>query len=329
MIRYTRSVALVVISIFLGACGTLSVPKADAAKVLVSIPASNTVYGIPGLGGGVIRPLIVGSNPTAMTISPNGLELYVVVNGGTQLQIVNLFTRKALAPLQVGPGAVSVAEAPNNSAVYVANSAANSVTVVPLLGSPRVLGSVKVGIDPVQVVVAPNSMMAYALNHGSGTITQINLITEKAVNTYDVGGHPSSIALSSDGAFALVAHPTTGTVSVTNLLSGQAPADLTVGPDPTSIAVRHGTAYVTVAGLNEVVPIDVASGKVGKAIQLPGVPNSIVTIPTGNKAFVTLPSMDAVAELSLSNGSGTVLKVIKVPGTPQGIASSISNSTIL
>ena len=326
---WLTAMILSIAPVFAGACGTLSVPKADASKVLVSIPASGTIVGMPGLGGGTISPLNVGSDPTAMAISPNGLELYVVANGGTQLEIVNLFTRKSLTTLGVGPGAVSVAEAPNNSAVYVANSVANSVTVVPLLGTPRVYGSVKVGSDPVQVVVAPNSEMAYVADHADGTITQINLITEKAANTYDVGGHPTSIALSTNGGFALVTHPSSGSVSITNLLSGQAPADVSVGPDPTSIAVEHATAYVTVAGLNEVVPMNVATGQVGKPIQLPGTPKEITVTPVGNKGFVTLPSMNAVAELNLTSGGGSFVKVIKVPGIPAGLAAGLSNSTIL
>jgi YVTN family beta-propeller protein len=91
----------------------------------------------------------------------------------------------------------------NGKRLYVADSAANDVTVVDL-ETRRPVARIPVGVDPLAIAISPDGRAAYVSNHANSTITPLDLQTNEAATPIEVGGAPLGISFTSDGKQALV-----------------------------------------------------------------------------------------------------------------------------
>ena len=113
-------------------------------------------------------------------------------------------------------------------------------------------------------------------------------------------------------------------VDVTSGVAGAITGRVHVGAFPDAVAIVPGgtTAYVTSYSANSVTPIDVATGKAGKAIPAGDGPAGIAIAPDGKTAYVTdagtSPIGDTVTPIDLVTGKA--LPPITVGDGPQGIA---------
>lgn len=133
---------------------------------------------------------------------------------------------------------------------YVANSAADTVTVLDLVYL-RQDHTLSVGKNPVALAVNPVRNEVYAVNSGSGTITVINTELNRVDATIGVQQAPSAIAVSADGKRAYVTNSASNTVSVVDLDSrrqigwaatGEGPAGVRVSPDNRTLVVSNRVA---------------------------------------------------------------------------------------
>jgi YVTN family beta-propeller protein len=129
----------------------------------------------------------LGDNPTHMAIAPNASAVFVasagsVVPGG--VDIVSSFTPVSDSRLSSGFGPVSTIALPTgsepvflnttqNTAVYVANFATNSVSSINTT-SNVVSSTVIVGTNPVALAETPDAFKLYVANQGSNTISSLN-----------------------------------------------------------------------------------------------------------------------------------------------------------
>ena len=135
--------------------------------------------------------------------------------------------------------------------------------VVPLDTATDTAGAaIDVGAAPSGIAIAPNGQTAYVVNEISDPLTPIDSATDKAespvypvVSPYRPGPELTGVAITPNGKTAYV---------VNERFNGSAP--------------------------NEVVPVDLATGKSGTPIQLgdpQGTPLNIAIAPDGLSAYVT------------------------------------------
>ncbi len=121
-------------------------------------------------------------------------------------------------------------------------------------------------------------------------------------------------------------------VDVTSGVAGAITGRVHVGAFPDAVAIVPGgtTAYVTSYSANSVTPIDVATGKAGKAIPAGDGPAGIAIAPDGKTAYVTdagtSPIGDTVTPIDLVTGKA--LPPITVGNAPVAVAISPDGSTV-
>ena len=198
---------------------------------------------------------------------------------------------------------------------YVANTAANSVSVLDLvyLRSDRTL---RVGDAPVALAVNPVRPEIYVVNRNSNSVSVINATTNAIDATIAVRRSPTAIAISSDGRRAFVSNSAAGSVSLLDLVARReltsiatpaAPSDLHLAPDDRTLAVTsRGTGLVF---LFDVTPITPSSGRRPLELRatLSGCPGAAdpVVLPDSSKLFVACSSSHQVMAVSLAAAPGS------------------------
>jgi YVTN family beta-propeller protein len=251
---------------------------------------------------GVVR---VGVNP--VFLAKIGTSQALVINGD---QTLSLYL--ALLPLSASVNTVTQplnsttgisAAASSNGNIYIANSGANSVTVVP--GSTNVaIGNVTVGNSPVSIATNSASNKAYVVNRGDGTVSIINTQDSTvAPGAIPVGTSPIWAVVSTDGKLAFVVNQGGNSVTFIDTIVDPIP------PQPPPQSLPTGSSpnfafydsklkrlYVNNSGSNSITVIkadqyDPANGifptVLANITLSPGPsPTSLTVLPDGSKAYV-------------------------------------------
>jgi len=155
------------------------------------------------------------------------------------------------------PHADPIALSPDRAALYVANTAADTIDVIDTQAG-RVVARVDVGIDPVSLAVRPDGRELWVSNHVSDSVSVIDLLPGSpthhrvvaTVQAFDPSGQvtafdePSGIAFASD-AKAYVALSSRNRIAVVDVASRTVTGEILVpAQEPRALAVRGGRLFV-------------------------------------------------------------------------------------
>lgn len=107
---------------------------------------TDTVAALDTRAPGLLTYLRLGADPRQMALKPDGGELYIS-NAGGSVSVINTSTNEVSGTIPAGLGAGALAVAADGSALYVANEAAGTVSVVSL-ADRSLLALVRVGQHP-------------------------------------------------------------------------------------------------------------------------------------------------------------------------------------
>ena len=141
------------------------------------------------------------SSPIAL--SADNQLVWSVNPDDNSVSVVRTDTNTLLRTIRVGKEPQSVALAPNNKFAFVANAAANSVTVIKI-NNPSVGGfaavvekTIKTGAEPWNIVISPDGKRVFVANSGQDTISVINALTRNLIGNVRLR---SSLCNEGDGA---------------------------------------------------------------------------------------------------------------------------------
>jgi len=172
-------------------------------------------------------------------------------------------------------------------AVYVTNTASNTVSVIDPLTN-EVTDTINVGTEPRGIAVSPDGSTVYVTNLGSNTLSIIHRDTNTVTDTIPVGDSPIGLAVAPDGKKVYVVNGLDNTVSVINATTKTLTDTIRVGREPQAIAITPDgkQAYVTnyrdssVSVLNLETNIRIATIFVGRG------PDGLAVAPDGKKVYV-------------------------------------------
>jgi len=269
--------------VYVSAGSEIKVIDSNTNKILSMSTISLTVP-----GSGLAFPV-----PNALTISPDGRELYIIdTRDGGSVLIVDIQSKTIITNISLGMSAlpIGISVNPDGKSIYVTDESDNTVKVIDILSALLVTPSISVGSTPGGIVFSPDGKRAYVANRGSNNVSVINTLTR---NVDDIIGVPSGIgsigiAISPDGKRLYVAQKTTGT---------------TKG----KVAVINTEST---SSLNETIVVGVGT-------------SGIVISPDGKRAFITNSLSDNINEI----GGSQTLSVLKVGTGIGSVHSSPSGIT--
>jgi YVTN family beta-propeller protein len=210
----------------------------------------------------------LGTNPTHAAVAPNNSRVFVASAGSLMtggVDLVSSFTPVFQSTQATGFGAITNIDLPTgsqpvfvnttqNTAVYVANFATNSVSSINT-NSNVITNTVTVGTNPVSLAETPNAFKLYVANQGSNTVSSLNPV-DLSQNTV------------------------TG-------FTGVAPVWAVARGDSQKV-------YILTQGDGQLVTIDVATDSVTSSLPVGGGANFIFYDPHLSRLYVTNPLTQTV-----------------------------------
>jgi YVTN family beta-propeller protein len=197
--------------------------------------------------------------PYAMSLTPNGRQLYVPNHDADLVSVVDTATNTVINKIKVKPNPHAVGFSVDGRRAYVANHASNLVTVLDTKNG-AVLAEIPVGHSPHSIAMAPDGSRIYVVNYDGDSVSVIDPAATAVVGTIAVQRQPQSVAFAPDGQHAYVVNDGSNTVSVIDTATSQVTATIRVGQTPTNIFVapdgKH--AYVTNISSNDVTVLNIA-----------------------------------------------------------------------
>jgi YVTN family beta-propeller protein len=220
-----------------------------------------------------LTPIEVGADPVAITIYRSGDRsfAYVVNELSASVTPINTSNNEAGTAIDVGQHPVAIATDPVSHFAYVVNQGSNSVTTINTSTNQAVSTFTGLPAGPVAIAISANGRFAYVVSKTADTVTLLLLHSDGELvkdDEVDVGLQPVAIALPAQGS-AYVLNYFSDTVSIIKFnQAGQLYVSdtLPVGRDPNAITTTASTAYVTLSGANEVLPINLANNEKGDSI---------------------------------------------------------------
>ena len=272
-------------------------------------------------------PILVGSEPNDVAITPNGKIAVVVNSGSDSITLIDVATQATILTVSTGVAFPILAITPNGKMASIVGFSSNSVVFVDL--TTFTTTTVPVGSAPTSIAIVPNGNFAYVTNSGSSSLTQINLQTFTTVTIPGpVGSIPSFIAITPDGQSALVTDDATNSVFIFNpitlifgtqvfgfsLQGSNLFPEIAITPDGT-------TGWVTNTAINtisSVVGLNTPTPSFGSSITVGSGPNGIAITPDGSQAYVSNADSDNVSIVTFATAS-SIEKIVGLTPTDPGI----------
>jgi YVTN family beta-propeller protein len=268
----------------------------------------------------VLTTVTVGSQPTGIGLTPDGLFAYASNRASGTVSVIETPGNTVVETIAgTGTNGQLLGVSPDGSLVYVGNSAVDSVTVIET-ATNTVTGAIAVGDFPLAVAFTPDGAFAYVANSTSDDVSVIETATGTVVGTITVGNDPIGLVTTPDGSFVYVTNSTAGTVSViatsTNTVVGTIPVGSVpqlpgVTPDGSAIFVPNSAG-------STVSRIATSSNTVTATIAVGTSPIAVAVTPDGAFAYVTHNSTSPVAVIDIA--TNTVVDMITLSAGAAALA---------
>ena len=238
-------------------------PPAEAqTKAYVAQRSANTVAVIDTATGTLVRTVPVGTGPTRVAMTRDGIRAYVTNALSDSISVIETGSDTVIATIAVGDEPSYLAVTPDGGSLYVM-TAGGAVQVVDTT-SHAVTATIPVGGSG-DIAITPDGTRAYV---AAGDVHVIDTATNTVVRSFeatttplpDVGNNARSVAISPDGTRAYVGV----------FVMGGGPAGFTAG--------------------GNIVLVDTASESVAGSIFLGAVPGELALTPDGGRLYVGIDS---------------------------------------
>jgi YVTN family beta-propeller protein len=128
----------------------------------------------------------VGAFPAGIAVDPTGSRVYVAIEGGPFLSVIDTSTN-SVSGINVGSGQVSVTVNPSGTRVYA--TAGAGVTVIDT-ASKTVIATIPAGLAPAGIAINPSGTRVYVVNQLSNNVSVMDTSTNTVVATVGVGVEP-------------------------------------------------------------------------------------------------------------------------------------------
>jgi YVTN family beta-propeller protein len=221
----------------------------DPANTYVWVTAPSGVYRINTSSNILSGPIIVGSFPIGIVVSPDNSTVWVVNNGSNTVSYIDVASLTVSGSIPVVPSPTQIVISSDNLYVYVVhNSLMGKVSRISTL-SKTVIGTINVGSGPSDIAISSDNSKLWIANKLSNTVSVLNSISGALLVNIPIS-YPIAIAISPDSSvwitsigtltqFNSVTYTQIATYSIPDFLTGVA-----VTPDNTAVLVANASNVI-------------------------------------------------------------------------------------
>jgi len=172
----------------------LVVVTPDEKKFYVTNTVSGSVS-VVERATGAVKVIPVGKGAEAITISPDGREVWVGLPADNKIAVIPTAKDEIAETLDSGGKQPQrIRFTPDGKEVWVSHVAADTLTVIDAQGR-KVVANVSVGKRPQGIVFSPDGRRGYFALSGSNQVAVIDVPGRKLVQNFDSGLDPDGIGL--------------------------------------------------------------------------------------------------------------------------------------
>jgi YVTN family beta-propeller protein len=354
--EFQKIARVFIVHIFFGllVIGAYSLPGAEPALAfpntkVASISVGNGPYGIAGNGTYMIVPesltgyadiinlsnnqivqkLLLGTNPSMVTITSNGSIAYVTNYGNNTVYAINLNSSTGFTTSTISVGNEPVGISIANNIVFVTNYKDNTWSYFQV-GSSYPTTVQSWGGGPVSIVANTSATEVYVANSTSNTVNVFQY-NYNATNTYGVtttittGAYPDALLLVPNSTKLYVANGSDNTISVIDTSSNKVVHTITLPssghPNGLAITPDNSTLMVLNSPTGGITYIQVSNDSIINSISLGSNLEQAYITSNGANAYVTDYGTNSVYELS------SVVTISSV--NPSAINNTNNNTSII
>jgi hyaluronoglucosaminidase len=254
------------------------------------VATSTAVTPIQVATGTAGRPIRIDGGPSlrgGLAITPNGRTIYVANYKNGTVTPINTKNDTTREPIRVGAEPYAIAITPNGNRAFV--SSYGSGTVTPINTRTDQAGrAIKVGPFPSSIEVSPSGRTVYVLTQRPAVVP-IYTATDRVGKPIPTGDEPLTMAMTPDGSWLYVLNQI-GRAITPIRLAGEATAypAIAAGDSPAYLVAAPGsTTYYVLNADGVVFPVNTASRKAGKPIDVGSGTLFAAITPNGQTLFVT------------------------------------------
>lgn len=354
--EFQKIARVFIVHIFFGllVIGAYSLPGAEPALAfpntkVASISVGNGPYGIAGNGTYMIVPesltgyadiinlsnnqivqkLLLGTNPSMVTITSNGSIAYVTNYGNNTVYAINLNSSTGFTTSTISVGNEPVGISIANNIVFVTNYKDNTWSYFQV-GSSYPTTVQSWGGGPVSIVANTSATEVYVANSTSNTVNVFQY-NYNATNTYGVtttittGAYPDALLLVPNSTKLYVANGSDNTISVIDTSSNKVVHTIILPssghPNGLAITPDNSTLMVLNSPTGGITYIQVSNDSIINSISLGSNLEQAYITSNGANAYVTDYGTNSVYELS------SVVTISSV--NPSAINNTNNNTSII
>jgi YVTN family beta-propeller protein len=263
-----------------------------------------------------------GNLTTTYQIDAEGAPLYnIEATDGTNMAKTTFTDSKVTQTIPVGLSPYGVAYDSGRHCIYVANSRANSVSVISD-STNAVIATIFVGLSPAGVAYDFGTNCVYVANYDSTSVSVISDSTNGVIATIPVGGGfwPAGVAYDFGANCIYVANSAANSVSVISDNTNGVIATIPVGNFPDGVAYNSGRHCIYVANSADY-SVSVISDSTNAVIAtiLVGLCPAGVAYDSGTHCIYVANSADNSVSV-ISDSTNAVIATIPVGSSPAGVA---------
>jgi YVTN family beta-propeller protein len=301
------------------ACGDATGPDSERLIAYVANFGSNTVSVIDAHTDSVIATVSVGTQPLAITATPDGRFVYVGNRLSEDVSVIETAGHTVVATIATGPASLGIAADPTGDFVYQALRGDREAVAVIATATNTVSATVGVAGHPEHIEFMPHESRAYVA-HTSG-LSVIETTTHTVIGDIDlrdVMAQPLGLAFSPDNSLLYVgSYDRNGWIAVIET-AGHTVVDSIIGtPYALQIAPVHdgGMAYVPLANF-PIAVLDLARNELLTTVTVKSW--GLAPIPGDNLVYAT--SMPDSSLAVIDTRFHTVVRTVRVGASPTRIA---------
>ena len=222
-----------------------------------------------------------------------------------------------VAEIPVGGDPSDIAVLPNGRFAYIANEAAQYVTVVDI-ENRSVAARVTCGTNPYMIAAKPDGQYVYSTSEVDDEVSVIRTSDNAVVTTIPIGATPHRLCFSPDGNRCYVANSDDNTVAVIRTSDNTVVATVPVGATPRDVDCTTDGQYVYAAntGSSTLTKIRASDNTVVRTVGLSFGPHRVKAMPGGDYVYATqhLGNMMAVVRTSDDSVVATLNMGVSVGG---------------
>jgi YVTN family beta-propeller protein len=256
-------------------------------RLVITLRDENALAFIDTVSRRLVGRIDLGEKTLPTRLIADGANVWVGLDGQTELALVDVPAMKEIARVPVGRGLHTLALAKNTNWLFATNADDNSVTVIDRTERKNI-ATIGVGKTPVAAAWSEAAQKLAVVTINGGTLELLDPASAKVTKLIALQPGVVNVGLFDQGRHALAINQLNNRVTLIDLASGAVKGEMEVAAKPDQVSFSREFAYIRGQGTAKISVLNLQQARIGRL--------QAIAVPMGQRA-----PEDAAAAINVAN----------------------------